>query len=180
MYQYKIRWIALLSLLLGGLICNPVSADIYLCIDEIKGEVTTSGFEDCIDIENFSDGVSRAISLAGGTRETGRPSFSEISMGKSMDKATVLLRQHAAVGTPLDMNIHFVNTGIERPCEYYHVNLGGALLASHTMSNTADQPFESLTINFSRITYASYTYDGERCGTNPVTWGYDLAAGQPL
>ena len=179
MYQYKIRWIALLSLLLGSLICNPVSADIYLCIDDIKGEVTTPGFEECIDIENFSDGVNREVSSAA-TRTTSRPLFSEISLGKSMDKSTVLLRQHTTVVTPLNMNIHFVNAGVERPCEYYHVNLGGALLTSHTMSNTADQPFESLTINFTQITYTSYTNNSERCGTNPVTWGYDLAAGQPL
>lgn len=179
MYQYKIRWIALLSLLLGSLICNPVYADIYLCIDEIKGEVTTRGFEECIDIENFSDGVSREVSSTT-IRTAGRPLFSEISLGKSLDKSTVLLREQAAVGAPLIMNIHFVNVGATTLCEYYRLELGNALLSSHTMSNTADQPFESLTINFAQITYTSFTIDEKGCGTNPVSWGYDLEAGQPL
>ena len=181
MRNYKIQWISLLTLLLGSLVCNPLFAAMYLCIGEIKGDVTADGYEDCIDIDSFSDGVVRSISnVGGGGRDTSNPQFSEISLGKSMDSSSLELRKQAAVGRPLDMNIHFVQTGAESLCEYYRVQLEDGIVSSHSTSNAADQPYESLSINFTRIRYTLFQSDAKGCGISSTTWGFDLAANTEL
>jgi len=78
------------------------------------------------------------------------------------------------------MNIHFVQTGADSLCEYYRVQLEDGIVSSHSMSNAADQPYESLSINFTRIRYTLFQSDAKGCGISSTTWGFDLAKNVPL
>ena len=158
--------------------CLPAFGAIYLC-GPIKGDVTAEGYRECISIESFQDGVGRAIQLGGPGGGASAPSFSEISLSKSMDSASVPLRAAAAVGKQENWTIHFVSAGAEG-CEYYKVELTAALFSSHSMSSGGDLPFESLSIAFEKIQYSYYPPEGSsQCGA-PITWGYDLKTGTPL
>lgn len=158
-----------------SLTCLPAFGAIYLC-GPIKGDVTDDGYTDCIKIDSFQDGVGRAIQLGG---QVSVPSFTEITLSKSMDSASVPLRAAAAVGKPENWTIHFVSSGAEG-CEYYKVELTTALFSSHSMSSGGNLPFESLSIAFEKVRYSYYPPEGaSQCGT-PITWGYDLRTGTPL
>jgi type VI secretion system secreted protein Hcp len=176
------RWVSLLSLLLGSLFCSSSFAAMYLCIDGIKGDVTAQGYADCIAIDSFSDSLVRSFSQVGGGggREATLPSLSEISLTKSLDSSSVELRKQAAIGKALNINIHFVQTGADSICEYYNVQLEDGIFSSHSMSNGAEQPYESLTINFTRIRYTLYQNDIKGCGSILTTWGWNVATGAPL
>jgi type VI secretion system secreted protein Hcp len=155
--------------------CLPAFGAIYLC-GTIKGDATDDGYQDCINIDSFQDGVGRAIQLGG---QASAPSFSEISLSKAMDRSSVPLRAEAAIGQFMDWTIHFVSAGNEG-CEYYKVELTNARLSSHSMSSGGDLPFESLSISFEKVRYTYYPPEGpNQCG-NPITWGYDLKTGTPL
>lgn len=161
---------------IGLVFSSPAHAALYLCNPVIKGDATAQGYEECIDINSVQDGVGRAIALGGGGggRQVSAPNFSEITLTKQMDRASVPLRREAGVGKSMAWTIHFVSTGPE-PCEYYTIELFDTLLSSHSMSSGGDRPSESLSLNFTKIRYTFYENSkAGTCGT-PVSWCWDLA-----
>ena len=88
---------------------------IYLEIEGIEGNITAKGFEKMIEVSSFNWGVGRAISQNTGrmtNREASRPSISEITLTKVVDKATPLLVQESTIGTKGKKElINLVTTG---------------------------------------------------------------------
>ena len=73
------------------------AADYFLKIDGIEGESTTKGFEKQIEIQSWSWGVSQATT--GNVRAPGKVCPSDMTFGKSVDRATPPLVAGAAGGT---------------------------------------------------------------------------------
>jgi type VI secretion system secreted protein Hcp len=76
-----------------------MATDMYLWIDGVPGESTDDRHEDWIEIVSFDSKVSTAASgtTSGGGSLT-RPEFSEITVGKVIDKATPKLHLHCCNG----------------------------------------------------------------------------------
>ena len=78
-----------------------IATDMYLWIDGVPGESTDDRHRDWIEIVSFDSKVSTAASstVSGGGGLTGtRPEFSELTVGKVIDKATPLLHKHCCSG----------------------------------------------------------------------------------
>src|SRR4051812_42795025 len=89
------------------------SAAIYMQIEGIAGEVTTSGYAGWIELYSLQWGVGRGITAPTGgasDREAAAPSFSEIVITKRTDKTTPLLFGEVVVGEGKKVTIHFVST----------------------------------------------------------------------
>lgn len=124
---------------------------------EIKGDSTVASHENWITCDSLQFGVGRAITTSGGgqDRETSNPSFSEVTITKSMDKASTELMMQAACGKSLGKaEIHFIQTGGAdvKGQVYLKVELGEAIVSSYSMSSGGERPSESVSINFT--TYA--------------------------
>lgn len=120
---------------------------------EIKGDCTVASHENWITCDSLQFGVGRAITSSGGgqDRETSNPSFSEITVTKSMDKASTELMMQAACGKSLGKaEIHFIQTGgtDAKGQTYLTVELGEAIISSYSMSSGGDRPSETVSINY--------------------------------
>ena len=68
----------------------------------ITGEAKQAGHEDEVVILSLSWGVSRPATLTGNSRQTGVPSFSDVSLAKETDSASHDLFMACAKATALD------------------------------------------------------------------------------
>ena len=130
----------------------------------IKGDSIISEHADWITIASFQWGVGRAISQSGGgaDRRTSNPSFSEVTLAKSMDKASTELWRQATCGESLGKaTIHFIETsGADSKIQaYYEIILHDAIVTAFSSSSGGDRPSESISINFTKVEHKYDVFD---------------------
>jgi type VI secretion system secreted protein Hcp len=151
---------------------------------ELKGDSKTDKHDGWITIDSMQWGVGRAISSSGvGTdRDTSNPSFSEISISKSMDVASAQLMLEAACGKSLDKaTFHFIQTGGKDSTgqHYLEIVLEKPILSSYSQSSGGERPSESISINYVGITMQYDQFEEGKTPKKGEAKGYDLKANKP-
>ncbi len=145
----------------------------------IKGDSTVTKHEKWITIDSLQFGVGRAISASGGgqDRETSNPSFSELSLTKSMDIASTELMMQAASGKSLgEAQIHFVQTGgvDVKGQTYLEITLKDPIISSYSISSDGDRPSESFSINFNALQMQYNEFKEGKVAKKGEKKGWDL------
>ena len=152
---------------------------IYMKFGDIKGSVTTDGFKDWIELGKFQWGVGRSVnssSKGSDTREGSEPSVSEVVVSKRMDKASPKLWQDAVGGDfSKDVTISMTTTTMDKVETFVEYQLKEVGLSGYSAGAGADDaPQESLSLNFSAVTWKYIGRDSKIAGT-PEVVGWDLA-----
>jgi len=127
---------------------------IYMKFGDVKGDVTTVGFADWIELDSFHFGVSRNIgSGAGGpTREGTAPSISEIAITKHLDTSSTKLYEDSLAGdADTKVTIKMTTTTKNKTETYLTYELTDCAVSSYVVSTSGDVPIESLSLNFLKI-----------------------------
>jgi type VI secretion system Hcp family effector len=120
----------------------------------IKGEATAPGHVEWIEIEGFSAGSLRSVTRSGGTTTTGNATGSEIILTKRLDKASPELFKAAVTGSvPYPKATLDINNGAPALARIELENVLLAAQTTHAPSGGAARPTESITLNFTKITY---------------------------
>lgn len=152
---------------------------IYLKIDKIDGPVTTKGFEKQIEILSFSLGTSRMIGTAarGSTnREHAEPTLSEVTLTKNWDTASANLFQDAVAGT-MDKKaiLTFTTTSKGATEKFLEIDMENVGLSSYQLGGGMEgPPTESISLNFTKISYTPYAIDVGGKATKGTPVNYDL------
>ncbi|MDT4289890.1 type VI secretion system tube protein Hcp [Methylomonas sp. MO1] len=134
---------------------------------EIKGDSTVASHTDWITVDSLQMGVGRSISTSGvgKDRDTSNPSFSEVTLTKSMDIASVDLWMQSICGKSLGTaTFHFIQTGgaDAKGQVYLEIELADAIISGYSQSSGGDRPHESISINFNEIKMKYNTFgEGE-------------------
>ncbi len=151
---------------------------------ELKGDSKVEKHDGWITLDAVQWGLGRAVSTSGvgSDRDTSNPSFSEVSISKSMDVASAQLMLEAACGLALTTaTLHFIQTGGKDAAgqHYLEIILDKPILSSYSMSSGGERPNESLSINFNgiKMQYNPLTEGGTV--TTGEAKGYDLKANKP-
>mgnify|MGYP003572611536 FL=1 len=129
----------------------------------INGESEVAGHENWINVSSFQIGVGRSISTVGGggDRETSNPSFSEVTLARSTDKASQDLMIQACGGVSLgNATIDFLQTGGTAKGQIYlQYVLEDCIVSSYSVSSGGERPSESLSLNYTKLkmTYNAFT-----------------------
>jgi type VI secretion system secreted protein Hcp len=144
----------------------------------IKGESSQKGFEDQIAAQSIQWGVGRGIgNFTSGIRETSRPTFSEVTVTKTLDIASndilVAMTKGKALAT---VKISFVRDDGEDGFNYLTYELSDVLISSYSASSGGETPSESFSLNFAKIkaVYKKLASDHSDAGENEFE--YDLKA----
>jgi len=154
---------------------------IYMEIEGVKGDVTAEGHKDWIEVQSFQWGVGRGITTpVGGSkdREASAPSVSEIVVTKVSDMASANLMRDALWGEGKKIKIDFCKTDKDKFEPYYQFELEEAMLSGYSVSSGGDRPTESLSINFTKITFNDITMGSKNEDGSPDRVYFDLAAGK--
>jgi type VI secretion system secreted protein Hcp len=143
----------------------------------ITGEAKQAGHEDEVVVQSVSWAVGRAISLTGGSRDTGVATFSDVSITKEADSASSDLAVACAKATPLDeIVITFVKDAGDDQIDYITYTLSNCLISSYTVSAGAGNPIESVSIAYNKIKALYKKQADDHSSASDHEFEYDLLA----
>lgn len=159
-----------------------MAVDMFLELDGIKGESTDSKHKDKIDILSYTFGVHQTgASSGGGGSGAGKASFDDLHISKFADLASPNLMLACATGQHIKKAIIYVRKAGGQQEDYYTITLEELIVSSMQNTGTgSDAPTESLTMNFSKITfeYKPQKSDGSLGGVSKA--GYDIKANKKI
>lgn len=130
---------------------------------KIDGESTLKGFEKFIEIMSYSHGVSNPMQFTTSNtgRTTGRPSFQEMSVSKTLDATSPLLNYYCALAQDLGTTrIHLVRQDAKSDAKltnaiaYMVYEMTKTMISSVSVGGGGGGiPMETLSLNFSKITW---------------------------
>ena len=151
---------------------------IYMKFGAVKGQVTTDGFKDWIELNSFQLGVGRGVtSGAGGQqRESSNPSISEVSVTKVFDVASPGLYEDALAGAfDTKVEIKFTSTTKNKVDTFLSYELTNCGVSGYSLSSGGDNPSESLSLNFTKIMVTPSPLDDKGVPKKGAVVTYDLA-----
>lgn len=192
----KCAMAGLFALATGCVMAVPAMAasDIYLKIEGIPGESAAADHKGEIEVLSWSLGASQPASprfggsAAAGRATQGAPAAppqgpGAITVSKSYDPSSAKLMQACAQGKHFPKATLSVRKAGGGQQEYMTYELENVMISSYSLSaqggasGGGDRPMESLSLNYTKITYKT-TDDGAKSGA-PKT-GYDLAPAKKI
>lgn len=148
----------------------------------LAGESTDAQYTNWIPVLSMSHGVSRAVTLGGGSSV---PNHQDVSLLKVTDKTTPSINllvngATATVSQPIDfVTIDFRTSGTSNV--FYRVELRDVYITSAQTSGSSGGgvPSESLSLLYTRIRWSYVQYVGGKAQT-PITKGWDVAKNAPF
>lgn len=156
-----------------------MATDYFLKIidPEIKGDSTQAGHENEIEMLDWSWGETQSGNAAmGGANAKGRVSMQDFRFTKRMDTASPKLMQLCANGQYVKRGVFTARrTGEEggAPVDYLKLYFENMIISSFTLTGHGEDPAESISFNFQRVTFAyRQMQDGKAIGN--ISSGYDV------
>src|SRR5262245_33210896 len=112
----------LLALVAPMLAATPMKAPIFLEIDGIKGESSSTNHPGAIEIESFSWGATNTAAHGSGGGQ-GKATFHDISITKMLSKATPQLLVACTSTNPIPQATLFVSESESEPLDYFTIRL---------------------------------------------------------
>jgi len=160
--------------------CGPAAwaaMDIYLRVDGIEGEATEAKHKGWIQVASFHHAVTQPATTQTGARSTGRATFTDLTVTKSIDKASVRLLQACARGERLKSAALSVCRADRTREEFYRVTLKEvAVTGVETAGDTASQARETLTLGFAAIAWTYRPASDTGKAQPEITAAWDLTA----
>ena len=157
---------------------------IYVKMGSIEGNVTAKGFEKHIECLAANFGITRHVSMSVGSgkeREATKPSLSEVTLSKSMDKASPYLFLESCVGKAIDkVEIKFVKTSADALENYLTYTLDKVLVSSYSASSGGDEPSESISLAYTKIEMKYHPRKPDNTLDSAIPAGYDLELGKKV
>ena len=155
---------------------------IYMKFGDIKGQVTTDGFKEWIELTSVQLGVNRSVSTGAGGRgrEAANPSISDLVITKEFDVASSKLLQDAVAGTfNSKVEIKMTTTTKNKVDTFLALELTDCGVSSYSTSASSHEgiggpPMESLSLNFTKIMYTPSPLDTKGTPVKGAVVTYDL------
>lgn len=147
--------------------------------DEIKGNVSSKGHENWIEVNSFQFGCGRSVPMMVGRqteREASHPSLSEVTLTKLMDDSSPYLFQEALKGVGKQVTIHVTKTGVNQLDNVVEYILGDAMISGYSVSSGGDAPSESVSLAYTKIEMKYFQWDESHKKASQVPVSYDLGA----
>lgn len=179
--SWKRYWLSVLVVMTGlltGTLSTRAALDMYMKIDEIDGEASVADHRDEIEITSINWGVSTEVDNSGDVRRTGIPNFKIVKITKWYDKSSPLLALACARGDAFPrVQLTSRRQGASgETLPYLEIELTDVLVTSYQTSasrgDTAEEPVDSIALNFEeiKVTYKRYDEAGVQTESTGFTW----------
>lgn len=152
-----------------------MAVDMYIKIDDIKGEATDAKHKDTIDILSWSWGMSQSGSThMGGGSGAGKVNVQDISFTKYIDKSSPNLMRACATGKHFKQATLTVRKAGGKQLEYVRITLNDLIVTSISTGGSGgeDRLTENVTLNFAKFKfeYVPQKADGSGDAALPVAY----------
>ena len=152
-----------------------MAVDMFMKIDDIKGESKDKANKDQIDVLSWSWGMSNSGSAhTGGGAGAGKVSVQDLSFTKYIDKSSPDLMLAACNGKHFKEAKLTIRKAGEKPLDYLVVTMSDVLVSSVSTGGSGgeDRLTENVTLNFAKakVDYKEQTSTGGGGATPSMTW----------
>jgi len=146
-----------------------MASNIILELDDVTGESKFENFENKIDIESFSWGVSNfaAAHAGGGASAGGIGQMTDINLTKFVDAASPILMYYSYSGDHIAKGtLHVFESGGQQQVEYVKIEMSEIYVTNVNFSGHSQapgKPAETVTLSCSKVQY-TYTQQAETGG----------------
>jgi type VI secretion system secreted protein Hcp len=152
-----------------------MAVDMFLKIDDIKGESLDKKHKDSITVLSWSWGLSQSgsthISSGGGS---GKVNVQDLTFTHYVDKSSPNLIKSCCNGKHFKQALLTVRKAGEHPLEYIKITLKDIIVSSLTTGGSGgeDRLTENVTLNFGQFSleYTPQTSSGAGDAAIPVAW----------
>jgi type VI secretion system secreted protein Hcp len=157
-----------------------MAMDMFIKIDDVKGESQDDKHKDEIDVLAWSWGMSQSGTFhAGGGGGSGKVSINDLSFTKYIDKSSPNLMNYCSSGKQYkEAKLTIRKAGGKTPLEYLIITMKDVIVTSVSTGGSGgeDRLTENVTLNFGalKLDYQQQKPDGSKEG-GPVKYGWDIA-----
>jgi type VI secretion system secreted protein Hcp len=133
-----------------------MAVDMFIKIDDIKGESTDEKHKDLIEVVSFSWGMSQTGSSSVGTGSgTGKVDVQNLSFTKFIDTASPALVKMCCKGKHFNLATLYIRKAGDKPVEYLRIELYNGLIAQVSVGGSGgdDRFTENVSLNFASFKY---------------------------
>jgi type VI secretion system secreted protein Hcp len=149
-------------------------------VQVVRGTVKKKGHEGWVELQSAQFGGQRSVSSGtgrGANREANAPSISEMVVTKVQDEASTALFRESLQGTGVQVTIDFTKADGADESIFMSITLQDTLISSYNVSghggDTTGKPMESLSLNFTKITFDT---QGKGPDISTTVWGHTATA----
>jgi len=130
-------------------------ADMFIKIEDIKGESTDDKHKDAIEVLSWNWGVTQAGTMHMGTGGgAGKVHVQDLTFTKLVDKASPILIKYACSGKHVPSALLTVRKAGGTALEYVKITISDLLITSVSLGGTGGvQLSETVTLNFSKVKF---------------------------
>lgn len=152
-----------------------MAVDMFLKIDDVKGESVDSKHKGTIDVLAWSWGMSQSgTTHVGGGGGAGKVAVQDISLTKYVDKSSPVLMLSCCNGKHFKEAVLTVRKAGEKPLEYIKITMKEVIVANISTGGSGgeDRLTENLTLNFAefKIEYVPQKPDGSGDAAVEAAW----------
>jgi type VI secretion system secreted protein Hcp len=133
-----------------------MAVDMFLKLDDVKGESKDSKHKEEIDVLAWSWGLSQSGSAhQGGGGGAGKVAVQDISLTKHVDKASPNLLKFCCSGKHFKEAVLTVRKAGEKPVEYLKITMEQVLISSVSTGGSGgeDRLTENVSLNFAKFKF---------------------------
>ena len=160
-----------------------MASDMFIKIDDIKGESADSKHAGEIDVLSWSWGLTQTGTAQLGTGGgAGKVHVNDLTFTKYVDKASPILLKQCCSGKRMSAAALVVRKAGGTPLEYLKINMEDLIVAavSHGGSGGDDKLTENVTLNFARVKVEYVPQKKDGSGDASIPMGWDIAANKEL
>ncbi|MEO7034528.1 MAG: type VI secretion system tube protein Hcp [Polyangiaceae bacterium] len=155
--------------------------DMFIKIDDIKGESADAKHADEIDILSWKWGMTQTgTAHKGPGGGAGKVQVSDLKITKYVDRASPLLLKLCCSGKHLKTATLVVRKAGGTPLEYLTITMEDLIIAAvdHGGSGSDDKLTEDITLNFARVKVEYVPQKKDGSGGASIPMGWDIAGNQ--
>jgi type VI secretion system secreted protein Hcp len=157
-----------------------MAVDMFIKIDNVKGEAQDKSHKEEIDVLAWSWGLSQSGTMhAGGGGGGGKVAVQDMSLTKWIDKSSPILMEYCCNGKQYkEAKLTVRKAGGDNPLEYLIITMTDVIVTSVSTGGSGgeDRLTENVSLNFAnvKVDYQAQKPDGSKDG-GPVKYGWDIA-----
>jgi len=160
-----------------------MAIDMFLKIDDIKGESVDDKHPHEIQVLSWSWGLSQSGTTHAGTGGgAGKVNVQDLTITKYVDASSPALISHCCSGKHIKKALLTIRKAGGHPLEYLKISLEDVLVSSLSPGGSGgeDRITESLSLNFARFKTEYTPQKADGSGAAAIAVGYDIAANKPV
>ena len=160
-----------------------MAVDMFIKIDDIKGESQDKAHKESIDVLAWSWGMSQSGSFHTGSGGcSGKVSIQDLSLTKYIDKSSSNLMKYCSSGNQYkEAKLTIRKAGGKEPLEYLIITMKDVIVTSLSTGGSGgeDKLTENVSLNFREVhvDYQAQKPDGSKDG-GPIKYGWNIAENQ--